>query len=168
MQLAASLYPPWYLNKENIREWHQMCMDVCTGEWGWLLSNCLGSHVFMRFLSTPISTRFLKHHPQALVTLPTLASPVFRVTWKLQDSGVNFSLLDYRISPARPAGYYVKCDEKGRRWLVIPLKNKGKKKINHRIPFLFHWPKASSLPRLKKKAHLGSWLCSGVCWRRNQ
>ena len=92
-----------------------MCMYVCIGEWGWLVSNCLGSRIFMRFLSTPISMRFLKRHPQALVTLPTLASPVFIVTWKLQDSGVNFNLLDYRISPARPAGDYVKCDEKGGR-----------------------------------------------------
>lgn len=92
-----------------------MFMDVCIGEWGWLVSNCLGSRIFMRFLSTPISMRFLKRHPQALVTLPTLASPVFIVTWKLHDSGVNFNLLDYRISPVHPAGDYVKCDAKGRR-----------------------------------------------------
>lgn len=132
MQLAASLYPPWYLNKENIREWHQMCMDVCTG------GGVVGKQRF-RIPHLPevpifISTRFLKHHPQASSLCPhwPLLSSESHGNYRTLKG--QLQLAGHRISPARPAGYYVKCDEKGHRWLVIPLKNKGKK-INHKFPF---------------------------------
>lgn len=121
---------------------------------GWLVSNCLGSRIFMRFLSHPSQRDSLSTIPKPSSLWPTLASPS-QSHMEITGLWGQLQLAGLQESPSsRSCWYYAKCDEKGHRWLVIPLKNKGKK-INHRIPFLSIYLRPHHCQDLRRKLILG-------------